>query len=183
MATNEMFCKDLGPGAVNWGGNTIVGDASGDAFGDIIFSTSHDVVEVLEATKGTSPIDHIFTGEGCEVVVPMTRATYARLTTVIPGASGSGTTANQVVVRSVVGQSMFDNAKKLIIKPVVGGVISTDESQWLTIFKASPKLTDTQLTFNNSSQRFFNVTFIGYKVRAKAVGEDVGYLYKFGGNV
>jgi len=177
---NQSPMRDLGACAVVFGSTTIVGGTVGESHGGVHFKTSQDVAPVHEDVAGSQPVDEIFTGEACEVSVPLTRFQLATLVSLMPGSSGSGTTGNTMVVRSTVGRSAYDNAQKLIIKPIVNGAVSTNSNEWLTVFKASPRISDADLVYDVSTQRVINIVFKGFKVRANGVGEKIGWLYKIG---
>ena len=166
--------RDLGPCHVDWGGTDL-----GTTFGGATFRATQDVAPVMEDDYGNDPVDEIFVGSGCEVECNLTRMAIATLVAITPGASGSGTSGNTMVVRATTGRSSYDNALKLIVKPVVGGTVSTTSTEWITIFKAHPKI-EYELPYDVDSQRTFKVTFKGYRVQADAVGEKIGWLWKIG---
>jgi len=160
--------KDLGACQILFDGVDL-----GKSFGDVTFKSEVVSQEIHEDQAGTTPVDEVMTGRTVSVVVPMTRATLAQLTKVIPNSEVVGDTLK---VKNPVGTTLADKAKALILKPIVDNVASADPKTWLTIFKASPR-ENFEITFNNDAQRVFGVTFIGFPDDTSG---NVGYLWKIG---
>lgn len=156
--------KDLGPCIIDFNSAEL-----GPTFGDVLFRHIVESRPVLEDQKGVTEVDGVFVGAVCEVEVPLTRTTLAKLATVIPG--GSYTTG-LVTVNNIIGESRYANAKVLILKPIVDGVAGPSTT-WLTISKASPSV-DLEIVYNNEGQRVYKVIFKGYP------DETTGELYKIG---
>ena len=149
--------RDLGPCRILFGDVDL-----GPTFGNVEFKYSEEDAGVYEDQLGTTEVDDIAVGSRCELTAPFTRTQLAILAALIAGASGSGTSGDQMTVKQVVGQSRYDRAKELIVKPVLlNGSADPDTSRWLHIFKASPRA-DVTLTYNNADQRVYNMLFKGY---------------------
>jgi len=145
--------KDLGPCQVLFDNVDI-----GPTFGDVIFRDTVEERPIQEDQKGTTEVDGVFVGRTVEVEAPLSRSSIAKLASVVPGAtSGSG----KLTVANIVGKERFANAKELVLKPIVDGSPSTDDTTWLTVFKASPR-TELELIYNNEGQRVYKVIFKGY---------------------
>ena len=168
--------RDLGPTAVVWGGAEV-----GETFGGTNFRHSQDTTPVREDRYGNTDVDQIFIGDAVEVETRLSRLSLANLASVLPGASGSGTVGDQMVVRSVVGRSMYARAQTLILKPIVESATSTDATEWTTIFKAYPRV-DLDVVYDVTTQRVYRVFFTGFRVQADATGMKTGWLYKLGSN-
>ena len=176
MAETIGPLRDLGPCEVIFDGSSL-----GETFGGVTFRHSQETVPVRTDRGGTTDRDNIFVGETCEVEASMSRNALAELSAVMPGATGSGTSGDQMVVRSVVGRSSFENAAILILKPIVEGVTSVDTANWLTVFIASPRV-DLELQYDNENQRTYKLMFKGYPVQTAGspAATLVGWLYKIG---
>ncbi len=166
--------RDLGPCHLIWGGTDL-----GTTFGGAIFRASNDVAPVMEDDYGNDSVDEIFVGSTCEVEANLTRMDIATLVAVTPGASGSGTAGDTMTVRNVVGRSSYDNALRLLVKPIRNGVVSTTSTEWITVFKASPKI-DWEITYDVDTQRVYKVMFKGFRVQTDETGAKVGWLWKIG---
>ena len=167
--------RDLGPCLLELGADNL-----GETKGNTTFTYSQDTAPVTEDRTGTEPVDEIFTGSGCGVECFLSRLSLAELTAALPGASGSGTSGNQMVIRSIVGSSLRDRAKALVLKPVVEGKVSTDSKEWLTIFVAAAKL-DLSVVYSVSDQRVYKVNFTGYRTTEGEVsGIPAGAMWKIG---
>lgn len=167
--------RDLGPCQVIFKGSQLGENLK------VTVKTSEDTAPVKTARTGSAPVDDIFIGSMFECEVQMTRTQLAELNVVLPGASGAGTSGAQMVIRSTVGVSMRDRAGILILKPMVGNVVSVNTSEWLTVFIASPK-PDMEFAYDEQSQRVFKVVFKAYAVETAGTpsGTDVGWLWKIG---
>lgn len=142
--------KDLGPCAIVFDSVDL-----GPSFGGVIFKHNVESRMIREDQQGTYDVDGLVVGGACEVTVPLTRTTLAKLGSVIPGADVS---SEELIAGSAAGTSMLENAKELILKPIVDGVATTDQSKWLTIPKAFP-VPDLELPFDNEAQRVYRVVF------------------------
>lgn len=156
--------RDLGPCQVLWGGTNL-----GPTHGNVEFRFSEEDAGVYEDQLGASEVDDINVGSRTEVVAPLTRTQLATLSALLAGASGSGTSGNQMTVKQVVGRSRYDGAAELILKPILAnGSPDPDTSKWLHVFKAAPRA-DMALVYNVSDQRIYNVVFKGYPDQSSGV--------------
>ena len=171
--------RDLGPCVPVLGG-TEVGETKGGTF----FRSSEDTEEVNEDKWGTTPVDKIYVGEKAEVETNLTRLSIAKLTKALPGATtGNGTTGiTGMIKKSLVGKSMRDNGKLLILKPIVDGAASTNENEWLTAFVAAAR-SNLELAYTIGDQRVYKTIFEIFPVLTAnegVTGTKVGYLWAIG---
>ena len=167
--------RDLGPCMVVFGATEL-----GETRGSTIFTYSQDTVAVQEDRYGTEPVDKIFTGTTCTVEASLTRNTLAELAAALPGSSGTGTVGNQLVMRSMVGTSQRDLAMALTLKPIVAGVVSTDSTEWIVVFRAAPEC-DLSLEYSVDGQRVYKVMFTGFRTNAAEVANiPAGAMWKIG---
>jgi hypothetical protein len=149
----KVFSKDLGPCKVVFNDIEL-----GDTEGGVIFRYQEDSKQSNTDIKGLTPVDIIKVGASiCEVDVPLTRTAHGILATVIGGATYTGT---KIRVGGQVGVSMYDNAKVLLLKPIVDNEAS--ETSWLKLFKAYPQAS-LEVGFNKDGQRIYKITFKGFE--------------------
>lgn len=142
--------KDLGPCEVNFDGVSL-----GATMGGVIFRHTEESRPVREDQQGVTNVDELKVGASCEIEVPLTRTSLGQLSKVIGNSTYTGT---KLEVGVVVGESLLDHAKVLILKPIIDSVVSTDERTWLTVYKAYPRA-DLELTYNYENQRVYKVIF------------------------
>jgi len=155
--------KDLGPCEVNFDGVSL-----GATMGGVIFRHTEESRPVREDQQGVTNVDELKVGVSCEIEVPLTRSSLGQLSKVIGNSTYTGT---KLEVGVVVGESLLDHAKVLILKPIIDSVVSTDPSTWLTVYKAYPRA-DLELTYNYENQRVYKVIFKAFP--------DNGKLWKIG---
>ncbi len=166
--------RDLGPCSLTWKGVDLGENLSAT------FRHSSTPASVNEASKGVTPVDKIFVGDECTLEVICTRMGLATLTSLLAGASGSGTSGTQMVVKSSVGKSMYDRSGLLIVKPMVGPIPTTDTDDWLTIFRASPE-PEIETVYDEKSQRGWKFKFTGFPCQTETSGGPyVGWLWGMG---
>jgi len=145
--------KDLGPCAVIFDGVDL-----GATQGGVIFRHTESSKTVNTDQAGTTPVDELKTGATCSIEVPLTRTALGQLAKVVGASSYTG---SKLRVKVATGISLLDNAKQLILKPVVNGVTSTTSSEWLTVQKAYAKA-DFELAYGNEGQRIYKVIFTAF---------------------
>jgi hypothetical protein len=115
---------------------------------------------------GEAPANQVFTGQGpVEVEIPLAELTFANIVAAVPGATlitdGATPTKTRVQFVAPVGTDLVSIGKSLILKRIIGGVVSTDEDNWLTVPLAAP-VTELNYTYDASSQRVLNAKFRGF---------------------
>jgi hypothetical protein len=167
---------DLGPCHLYFGGTFI-----GETLGGTILRAQDETTEIKEDIWGNTPVDRVFIGETIEVETSLTRLSLAELAAALPGASGSGTSGNQLVMRSKVGRSLRDNSAQLQLRRIVDGKATADTTTWITVFVASAEM-DTEINFSVEDQTVFKVKFTGLPVLTAGTpaGTQKGWLWKIG---
>ena len=157
---------DLGPCVIDYAGGTVVFNKTQ---GGVKFRYQEFNAPIKEDQSGSeTDVDEVSTGAQCSLEVPLTREELADLNYVFGNSSQS---SNYLKVVNPRGESKFAGAVALIVKPIVNGVVSTTNTQWLTIHRASPTV-NMELAYDNSGQRVFMVTFKGFPDDASGqVGE------------
>jgi len=150
--------KDLGPCVVVW-------DPDGDnisfqkTFGGVTFRYEELRAGIKEDQQGETDVDEVKTGvTNPELEVPLTREEVANLEYCFGNASAG---ASNLKVSNPVGGAVFADAKEVIVKPIVDGVVSVTASEWLHIHRAYPRI-NMELAYDNSGQRVFNTIFKGF---------------------
>lgn len=155
---------DLGPCAVVFDGVDL-----GATMGGVIFRHTEESRPVKEDQQGVSSIDEIKVGYSCEVEVPLTRSSLGQLSKVIGNSTYTGAALR---VGVAVGISLLANAKQLILKPIVNNVVSTDQTEWLTVHKAYPKV-DLELLYNSEGQRVYKCIFKAFPDTTRATNDSL----------
>jgi hypothetical protein len=163
---------DLGPATVIWDVDGTPLDL-GDTLGSTQFTDEPSYKEIRAETYGENPVDAVFVGRKASLVVPLTRTALAKLEKVIPSLTVAGQVAT---AKASVGTQMYANAKKVTVKKVTDGAVSTTPTEWLTIFKAYP-VTKSDWKFDSSNQRVCEVTFLCFPCQESGV---VGNIWKIG---
>jgi len=143
---------DLGPCNLEYDGDDMGDNQS------VNFRYSEDAAEHKTAQYGTNAKDRIFTGTRCEVETILSETTLAIFAAIMPNGTVDG---DQLMVANGVGQSMRENAAKLVLKPIINGVETVDETKWITIFKAAAVI-DWDVVFDAETDRGYRVTFYAF---------------------
>ncbi len=152
----SFVLRDLGPAKVIIDPDGTTPVDLGAVLGSIEFKDEVKKKEIKEEASGETMVDAVFTGREVTLKVPLTRSQLAQLAAVIPGAVLA---TSVLTVSNKVGSPMYASAKKVTVKPIVDGVVSTTESEWLTIYKAYP-IASPNWKWDASNQRVTDVTFI-----------------------
>lgn len=171
LAVGASVFGDLGPATAIWDVDGVALDLQ-PIHGGIEFNDEVKTKEIFEDAKGEMPVDEVFTGRICSLVVNMSRSTLAQLAAMIPSASVAG---DVMTVKCSVGTQMRALAKKVTIKKVVDGVVSTNPDDWITVPLAYPKTT-VQWKFNNTDQRVTSVKFAVFPLDTSGHVGDVWYI-------
>lgn len=169
----SFVLRDLGPAKVIIDPDGTTPVDLGDVNGSIEFKDEVKKKDIKTEAAGETAVDAVFTGREVTLKVPMTRAQLSLLAAVIPG---SVLATSILTVSNKVGSPMYASAKKVTIKPIVDGVVSTTESEWLTIFKAFP-VASPSWKYDASNQRVCDVTF--YCFPSQETGAE-GQIYAIG---
>lgn len=153
--------KDLGPCIVIWDGRAVDGAAVtfSKTFGGVFFRYEELRAPVKRDQAGETDVGEVTTGViNPELEVPMTQEEIAKLELCFANADVVATTMR---VRNPVGEDIYPLTRQVIVKPIVNGVISTTETEWLYIHRAFPRITMEQ-AYDNSGQRAVKVIFKGF---------------------
>ncbi|MHA1225236.1 MAG: hypothetical protein ACTSPV_00670 [Candidatus Hodarchaeales archaeon] len=165
--------RDLGPCVVVW-------DPDGDnvefskTFGGVFFRYEELRASVKRDQAGETDVDEVTIGAtNPELEVPLTQEEIANLEKCFAHASAG---ANYLKVSNPVGAAVLADAKEVIVKPIVNGVVSTTNTEWLHIHRAFPRITMEQ-AYDNSGQRTNKVIFKGFPDDTSG---QVGEMWRYG---
>jgi hypothetical protein len=164
---------DLGPATIIWDAGGAGDTDLGPHFGGIIFKDEVKYKEIREDGYGDQAVDAVFTGRITTITTKMTESTLVQLSKVIPSAT---VVAGVMTVVASVGTQMRALAKKVTIKRLVDGAISTTTTEWISLLLAYP-VASPNWTFDPDGQRVTEVTFIGFP--SKTTG-SIGQTWKIG---
>lgn len=151
----QDFSKiEIGPAIVEYGtGADMVTFET--TIGGVVLNTETTYREQKTDQTGETVVDKRITGRNVSVTVPFAEYQIDIIPDIMAGASVvTGTGGSKVVVKTGVGVSLLDTAKKAVIKPIAH---KTDPDFWLTLPLAYSE-TDLSYSFNNENERITNVT-------------------------
>ena len=153
----------LGPCKIEYDGADI-----GTTEGGVTIKMAEDSAELKTDQNGTQPIDVVITGVAATIEcnladITLDQFAFAHKTNVITDGD-----KKKVLIIPNVGTSLRDNAKKLVVKPYVDGVVSTNPNDWYTFNKAGIKAEE-EVAFDSSTQRVLKLTFMAF-------ADDNGYV-------
>ena len=110
--------------------------------------------------SGVNRHDRTIVGRSHELEVALTGTSLVQLASLIPGARlTTGPTTKKLIFGNPTGLSERDNAQQLLIKPIIAGVTSTDEEDWMDFPLAFPE-PDFEVPFSVEDQKVFTVRFM-----------------------
>jgi hypothetical protein len=116
---------------------------------------------------GTNNSDSTQVGRAVTVEVAIAEISFDVLQANLPGSEivtdDVDPDKKKLVINTGVGQQMVRDgyAKRLILKPVIAGVVTTNALLWWTILSAAPKA-DAELAFDRTTQQVVKIMFEGY---------------------
>jgi hypothetical protein len=153
----------LGPCQIYYDGADI-----GATEGGVTIKLAEDSADLKSDQTGTQPVDVVITGVSATIECSLAEVTldkfaFAHKTTVITDGA-----KQKVLILPNVGTSLRDNAKVLVVKPYIDGVVSADPNTWYTFNKAGIKAEE-EVSFDASTQRVLKLTFMAF-------ADDNGYV-------
>ena len=160
----------LGPCVIDWKEASVVFTKT---FGGVFFRYEELLAPIKEDQQGETDVDDVSAGVvNPTLEAPFTNEDLANLAICF----GNATTDSNLEVANPVGEAVVARAEQVIVKPIINGIISTTESEWLYIYKAFPRVT-LEYTYDNAGQRVTTVIFKGYPTEISGV---VGALWRIG---
>jgi len=168
MALGKL--PNVGPAELTW--NSVI---LGETFGGVNFRHTQETVEVFYDKYGRTVVDAITVGSVVTIEAKLTDTTVAQLNAVLYGSSVE-VTPDHLLVSNSVGESLFDDAQELIIKPMDGIIPTTDTTKHIHVFKCTP-VANLDVVFDNENQKIYLVEF---KVFPDDTTGNVGALWSLG---
>lgn len=133
----------------------------GKTLGGVELEITETSQQLKTDQDGEVPVDERITGTTPKITARLADITLANLAFMLKQAVETDGTKQKVVVTPNTGTSLMTAGAKLVIKPYVAGVPTTDANKWITIPKAGITATG-KLTFDNSTQRVIEFVATGY---------------------
>jgi hypothetical protein len=153
--------KDLGPCVVIWDGRSVDGApvTFTKTFGGVFFRYEELQAPIKRDQAGETHVDDVTIGvTNPELEVPLTQEDISKLDECF---ANSVVAAASLRISNPVGEAVYPYTRQVIVKPIVNGVISTTNTEWIYIHRAFPRITMEQ-AYDNSAQRCVKVLFKGY---------------------
>jgi len=148
----------LGPAQLWWKGSEL-----GKTFGGIHVLVDEEVSDVRYDQVGLW--DRIQTGKAITVRAAFANLSHALIDTLLGAeaaiyAGGATPTCDQVLAIYLgLGISHRDDGGELILKPYIGGVLSTNPCQWFHVPLCYPQVVGTDLVYDETTQRVIMAEF------------------------
>ena len=139
---------------------------------EVFFRYEELSVPIKEDQKGETQIDRVTTGANCELEVNLTREEVRGLASLFANAAYG---ANYLKVSNPVGEALFVQAKEVIVKPIINGVVSVTTSEWLHIHRAFPR-TNLEYAYGNTTQRTTKAIFDAFPDDASGQQNEIWRL-------
>lgn len=167
------WTNNLCPARLEYGGVSL-GETQGGVNVTVEFETAESLADITGNTARIKAVQ----GVTAQVTAPLTEASLEQLLAVYPGSSQPED--NRVHFGNPVGQDLVELADELIIKPIIAQTVSTDETKFIYVPKASV-VPNWDIVWSPSEQKIYSVTFEAHPVLADdiASGGDLngeGYL-------
>ncbi len=176
----ETIWNDIGPCELTYKSNVLgatVANPEGGTHGGAIFRLTTETAESYRDKEGSNPHDSTVRGTMAEIEANLTGMAVDQLAVLVPGSSlSSGSTSKRLDIKGGAGYSLRDNAGVLYLKPIINGVATTDETQWIKVSLAHPKPGPIELAFDMETQRVYKVIFMAFPDSSGVIaqiGKDV----------
>lgn len=169
--------RDIVPGAIvlDYGDSPHENLIIRPTLGTININVPDAVADVFEEEYGDAPVDTIEKGTPVTIDVPFTRLQAWDLKELYPEKIEIQS-ADELIFKNLVGYSYFENARNMVIRPIVNNVLSTDQGEWVYFWHVHP-YNNWSLGYDREGQKVFNVVFKVYPVQS---GAHIGHYMKWG---
>lgn len=165
-----MKIWDKGPGVIVYGYGESEAAYLGKTLGDIKLTMETNVSDINEDQAGDAPVDAVLTGSVVTFEAPLTRLADEELARVL---NTEIDVDGSIPIENQVGCSLYDKAKRVVIKPLCGNEVSEDPATWVELYKVYP-VVGLDFTWNKETQRIVPVKFKVF------VSQESGEVGKFG---
>ena len=154
MADLDRTALEAGPARV-----TFDGDSMGYLGDPLMLQIDTAVVPLHGSEAGTVALDHIVSGGGIMLEVPLAEIS---VTKIAQGIINSTLTGGLLTFKNNVGLSVRSLAKELRVTKIKSGVPSTDPNDIFIFPEAAPGPSTVKIPFHPSQQRLIVVQFMVY---------------------
>ena len=146
----------LGPCQIIFKGSDL-----GKTEGGVRVTGTQTTAELHTDQDGETPVDEYKTGTKISVTGSLAEITLENFASMFHTTVQSSDTKQKVEVSPGTGTSLFDQGGRLVIKPYVAGVVTTDKNKWITLHQAGMKA-NIDLAYNRSDQQVMAFEAVGY---------------------
>jgi len=129
----------------------------------VIVNIETSTVDLTASQLGTTPIDKVVTGVTVSITVPFKEILLENFQRAIANTDlivdGTTPTKRRLEILPKAGLSLLSTAKKLTIKPIDGGVETTDKERWIVAPLAAPDGSTVSIAFGNTDQQMIEANF------------------------
>ena len=167
----ENIITHIASAEVTWdfGGTPVV---LTPAMGGVTLKSAQSVVEVKQDGEGDAPIDHVTKGKVASLDMNLSAMDLDRI---VLAAYGCTLSTLEHHMSNKVGNSLRAEAKVVLIKPLVDGIASTDETSWITIPLCSPPVETLELVMDDENQKTWACTMFMYPHTATGFARVLWY--------
>lgn len=167
-----VFSRNVGPVEIVHDGVSL-----GLTQGGGVLSARQDIFRSVADITGQTARGKYVIGEQVTFKAAITEATHEQLAKML-NVAVEGSTTKAVTMVTKVGLDLLDDVAILILKPIVAGVVSVTEADWITIPAASiqPMF---EVPFQIAGQKVWGFEAEGHPVTA-AMRATGGHLYNSG---
>jgi hypothetical protein len=164
-----MFGNNIGPCALNYKSVEL-----GETYGGTVLNYTMNAAKTFVDKTGQTARKKIVIGVEANIEVQLTEASLTQLAAIVPGADLSSA-ADRLALQVPVGSDLVGSAGVLILKPIIEGIATTDDSLWIYIPKASC-LPQFSVPLKLEEQYVWKIMFEGHPVTADDIASG-GPLY------
>lgn len=169
----SVFSKNVGPVEIVFNGTSL-----GLTLGGTVLSAKQNIFRPVADVTGTTARGKFVTGEEVMIKAAVTEATHEQIAAIF-GTDVEGSTTKAVTFKSQVGKDLLaDYVGLLILKPIVEGVVSTTEADWITV-PAATLVPAVELPMQIAGQKAWAFEGEGHPVLAEHIATG-GHLYNSG---
>ncbi len=133
----------------------------GDTLGGITYTTEETSQQLKTDQAGETPVDEVITGLKATIEANLAEITLSNIAMIYKTTVQGSGSSRRVELKSQVGYSNLDNAKKAIIIPYDGADLSDDVEDLITFMQAGIVASGSR-TYDGSNQQVIKLTMTGY---------------------
>jgi hypothetical protein len=157
---------EAGPIAVFYGDAGAEVDL-GTTLGGTRIDIKQNLKEIASDNYSEDPQDIIVVGETAVIKLKLAQVTMEKLALSLNRSAEGTTDDNMIIGDSIIGRSLKDNGKQLILKKYVDGTISTDDKDKL-VFPLASIISNLNLEYKPKTQRTIPLEFVCFRKTVNA---------------